>query len=104
GGALIALAGGAMLYRGATGRCPVYRRFGIDTAGESLSRGVEVERSITVSASPDEVYRFLRDVSNHPRFMSHVESAQELGGGRGRWKARGVDMEWEARMVEDVPG
>lgn len=104
GGALMAIAGGALLYRGATGRCPLYRRLGIDTTREDMTHGVEVERSITVAEEPEAVYRFWRDVSNLPRFMGHLEAVQDLGGGRSRWMARGMPMEWDARIIEDVPG
>lgn len=106
GGVLTALGGAALLHRGLTGQCPVYRRFGIDTTREGLSRGIEVERAITVAASPEEVYRFWRNLDNLPRFMRHLDSVTEIEPGRTRWVARegGMDIDWYARIVEDVPG
>jgi uncharacterized membrane protein len=106
GGVLAAIGGAALLHRGVTGRCRVYRRFGIDTTREGLSRGVEVDRAITIGRSPEEVYRFWRNVEDLPRFMQHLSSVTEIEQGRTRWVAReaGIDIEWYAQIIEDVPG
>ena len=67
-GALLTLGGGALLYRGATGRCLVYESLGINTAGReacadetsgkgSGTSGVcrnEVERQFQTSTNVDE--------------------------------------------------
>lgn len=106
GGVLTALGGAAMLYRGVTGHCPAYQRFGIDTTREGLSRGIEVSRAITIGRSPDEVYRFWRNFENLPSFMFHLQSVTELGDGRTHWVANeaGIELDWFAQIVEDVPG
>jgi uncharacterized membrane protein len=106
GGVLAALGGAALLHRGVTGQCQVYRRFGLDTTREGLSRGVEVDRSITIARSPDEVYRFWRKFGNLPTFMKHLRSVDEIEPGRTRWVAReaGIDIDWYAQTIEDVPG
>jgi uncharacterized membrane protein len=106
GGVLAALGGAALLHRGVTGQCQVYRRFGIDTTREGLSRGVSVDRSITIARSPDEVYRFWRSFGNLPTFMKHLCSVDEIEPGRTRWVAReaGLDIDWYAQTTEDVPG
>jgi uncharacterized membrane protein len=106
GGVLTALGGAALLHRGITGQCRVYRRFGIDTTREGLSRGVEVDRSITVGRSPEEVYRFWRNFDNLPLFMKHLSSVTEIEPGRTHWVAReaGIDLDWYAQIIEDVPG
>ncbi|HWN67240.1 MAG TPA: SRPBCC family protein [Haliangium sp.] len=106
GGALAALGGVALLHRGVTGQCQVYRRFGVDTTREGLSRGVEVDRSITIARSPDEVYRFWRNFQNLSTFMKHLSSVDEIEPGRTRWVAReaGLDIDWFAQTIEDVPG
>ena len=44
-------------------------------------------KSITVARPRSEVYAFWRDFENLPRFMHHVESVQNLGGGRSHWVA-----------------
>ena len=70
-------------------------------------RAIDVRRSITISASPDEVYRFWRDLENLPSVFLHVESVEDLGGGRSRWRVRapaGLSMAWDAEITEDRPG
>lgn len=106
GGVLTALGGAAILYRGVTGHCPAYQRFGIDTTREGLSRGIEVARAITIDCSPEEAYRFWRKLENLPSFMLHLRSVTELDDGRTHWVARegGIDIDWFAQIVEDVPG
>ena len=76
------------------------------TGRRAKPRGIRVQRAITVNRSPDEVYAFWRDFENLPRFMRHLESVQDLGDGRSRWKARapaGATVEWEAELVDDRP-
>ena len=66
----------------------------------------DVRKSITVSASPEEVYGFWRNFENLPRFMKHLESVQVISEKRSRWVATapaGKTVEWEAEMTEDVP-
>jgi uncharacterized membrane protein len=106
GGVLAALGGAAILYRGVTGHSAVYQRFGVDTTPEGLSRGVEVARAITIGCSPDEAYRFWRNFENLPAFMHHLASVTELEDGRSHWVAReaGIDIDWYAQIIEDVPG
>jgi uncharacterized membrane protein len=65
-----------------------------------------ITKSITVARPRSEVYAFWRDFENLPRFMRHVESVQNLGGGRSHWVAKGIagtDREWDAELVEDKP-
>jgi uncharacterized membrane protein len=66
----------------------------------------QVKESILINGSPDQVYRFWRDLENLPRFLSHLESVQVTGERRSRWKARlpaGLTIEWNAEIVEDQP-
>src|SRR3954471_20767837 len=67
GGAVLALVGGALVYRGTTGHCNMYEALGINTARADASdnpvvsvsptRGIKVEKSITINKSPEEVFR-----------------------------------------------
>ena len=69
--------------------------------------GVHASASRIVNKSPEEVYHFWRKFENLPRFMKHLESVQDLGDGRSRWKATGpagTEVEWEATIIADVPG
>ncbi|MBI3464260.1 MAG: DUF2892 domain-containing protein, partial [Planctomycetes bacterium] len=89
GGAALALAGGALVYRGVTGRCPVYQQLGINTAqkhspaiGVRAQHGFKVERSLSINRPADELYRYWRNLENLPRIMEHLDSVRELGGNR----------------------
>ena len=81
-GAALAAAGGMLIYRGATGHCPVYSAAGISTAdgrddtGAALldARGVDVEEVVTINASADALYAFWRRLELLPRFMDHLVS------------------------------
>lgn len=97
-GALVAGAGGALVARGLTGRCPAYRM-------RAIRKGVEVRRTVTVQASPREVYALWRDLESLPRFMSHVTSVYEQGSGISHWVIveAGRRWEWDAQIVEDSP-
>jgi uncharacterized membrane protein len=65
-----------------------------------------VAQSLTVNRSPEELYRYWRNFQNLPRFMKHIESAWETGGGRSHWVAKapaGRTVEWDAEIIEDRP-
>jgi uncharacterized membrane protein len=70
-------------------------------------RGIHAKASCIVNSTPEEVYNFWRNFENLPRFMRHLESVEDLGDGRSRWKAKGpagTEVEWEAIIVADIPG
>ena len=71
------------------------------------NQGIHAKANCIVNKSPDEVYRFWRSFQNLPRFMKHLESVEDLGDGRSRWKAKGpagTEVEWQATIIADVPG
>jgi uncharacterized membrane protein len=44
-------------------------------------------KTVTISRpSREELFRFWRDFSNLPAFMENLQSVEDLGGGRSRWK------------------
>ena len=54
-----------------------------------------------------EVYAFWRRLENLPRFMEHLQSVTELGGGRSRWVATGpadAPVAWDAEIVNEIEG
>jgi uncharacterized membrane protein len=54
----------------------------------------------------DEVYRFWRNLSNLPQFMTHLERVEELDRTRSYWTARGpagITVSWEAHIINEVP-
>jgi len=103
----IALLGGSFVYRGATGQCYIYKSLGISTSGqdEAYERGISVEKAMTISKSPEELYRFWRDFENLPRFMRHLESVETIDSKRSHWVVKapmGRTVEWDAEITEDI--
>lgn len=106
--------GGNLLTRAVSGRCPVNRALGRNTAtGDRASpitsvprgKGIKVERSITVNRPPAEVYRFWRQLENLPRFMDHLESVTVLDENRSHWVAKapaGTKVEWDATIHNEI--
>jgi uncharacterized membrane protein len=73
---------------------------------ETGYRAIRVRKAIAVNRNPEEVYRFWRDFSNHPRFMKRLVSVTETGDRRSHWKAAGPggrSIEWDAETTEDRP-
>lgn len=112
-GIVMALAGGALLYRGVTGHCPLNEAMGRNTANVSGTKnmavphhqGVLVEKAVTIQRSPEDLYRFWRDLENLPRFMHHLESVAASGDGFSHWVAKapaGMTVEWDAEIINDV--
>ena len=124
-GGAAALAGAALLYRGATGHCHVYEGLGVNrgngSGGRGMgmiadrgsdtrqqlggSRGIHVDESVTINRPVAEVFRFWRNFENLPRFMQHLESVSMREGGISHWVARGpagTRVEWDARIVNEV--
>lgn len=68
---------------------------------------VYVEHSLSINRSPEECYRFWRDLENLPRFMRHLQSVQVQDDTRSHWVAKGPAgalVEWDAEITEDRPG
>ncbi len=70
-------------------------------------QGIHASGTCIVNRPPEEVYTFWRDIQNLPRFMRHLESVEDMGSGRSRWKAKGpagMEVQWEATIIADDPG
>jgi uncharacterized membrane protein len=92
-GAILAAAGGYLIYRGVAG-------------GRHLWRGpVDVRKSVTINKPAEELYRFWRDFENLPQFMTHLESVRANGPLKSHWVARGpanTRFAWEGEIVEEI--
>lgn len=112
-GLAVGALGGTLIYRGATGFCPVYGAMGVSTApevGDQVSvpygRGVRVEKSVTINASPEQLYTFWRNFENLPRFMHNLEAVTVHDSKRSHWVAKGPagsNVEWDAEIINEVP-
>jgi uncharacterized membrane protein len=97
------LGGGTLIYRGLTGRCPVYEAIGVSTISQESGPGVTLEATITINKPAAEVYRFWRHLENHPRFMQHLEAVVSTGNTHSHWVAKGplhLPVKWDAEIVE----
>jgi uncharacterized membrane protein len=113
GGLLLAAAGGALVYRGIKGHCPVYESIGMDTSDEHLgeeatiaARGIHVREVVTVRRKPEDVYAYWRDVTRLPSIMSHLEKVTRIDDRRSHWSAKapaGMEVTWDAEITVDSP-
>jgi uncharacterized membrane protein len=130
-GLLMAIAGGALIYRGATGHSDIYKALSVSTAKRKGLRasvkhgaGIKVEKSVTIDKPVEELFRFWSDFENLPRFLNHLESVRAISGqsdqsslasltdlaGRSsrisHWVARlpaGMKVEWDAEIINEAP-
>jgi uncharacterized membrane protein len=64
-----------------------------------------VERSITIYKSPEDLYRFWRNLENLPRFMTQHAEIRQLDERRSHWKVNslgGATFEWDAEIIKPV--
>ena len=108
-GLILGLAGAALLARGATNqplRSLMSGRslgFGGMGMGMGMDQTIDLEKSIHIDASPDEVYDMFADYENFPRFMSHVVEVRDLGRRRSHWTVKGPggsEFEWNSILTE----
>jgi uncharacterized membrane protein len=76
------------------------------TRHQTESGRTRVHKTVTVMKEPEEVFAFFSDLSNHARFMRHVESVRAVEGDRWRYTVRLGDdtLEFDAEVTEQRPG
>ena len=70
------------------------------------SKGVKVERTVTVNQPPAELFAFWRNFENLPLVMKHIESVERLDDKRSHWRARRSEdkfIEWDAEVINEHP-
>lgn len=68
---------------------------------------VPFDRQIIIDRSPEEVYRFVRDLENLAVFLPGVRDVTLLDDHKSRWKLRlaeSLHVQWTAQIIEDQPG
>lgn len=68
------------------------------------SRGLRLAESVRIHRPPHDVYDFWRNLTNIPRFMSHIERVELLSSTRSHWVARGpagMTVEWDAEVINE---
>src|SRR4051812_29688935 len=77
----------------------------IQTAADSIAREVQIETSVAINKSPEDLYAFWRDFKNLPLFMKSLESVTELDGHRSHWTVKGIGnakVEWDAEIYNEI--
>ncbi len=108
----IALAS-ALLYRGVSGHSYLYQLLGAKSTSENGQRAIheadevlEVERSITIGKSANELSRLLHEPQTLPQIMGDFAEVSQVSKNRMLWVIRGPleqRVEWETQVVEDRP-
>lgn len=96
-GALMAIAGGGLAYKAATGGGGIQETLGMNQA-------IKVEKTVTINKPKEELYRFWRNFENLPHFMKHLKSVTVVSDKRSHWIANaplGASVEWDADIIED---
>jgi uncharacterized membrane protein len=78
---------------------------GLSTASDDS--GDLIGRTVTINAPRQALYAFWRDFRNLPLFMENIESVHVFDERRSHWVVKGPadsTVEWDAVIVEDVPG
>lgn len=116
-GALLAVAGGALAYRGATGHCQLYDALDVNTNERSLTeraknkasnwleQTVEVNKTVTINKPAAELYKFWRNFENLPQFMDHLEAVKVIDDKHSEWTAKaplGMQVNWKATITNDM--
>lgn len=98
--------GAAMVFRGASGNCPIYKSLHVDGR---KSETVNIHTTFVVNRPRLEVYNAWRDLSSLPMFMKHLKSVKETSSTQSHWEAKipegnPVSISWDAEIVKDEPG
>lgn len=68
---------------------------------------IEIKRAVIVDTSSDELYDYWRKLENLPTFMNHLKEVEQTDETHSHWVAKlagGLPVEWDAEIVEDIPG
>lgn len=97
-----AIAGGLLIYRGATGYCPVYNALDMDGTDP---RALNITETFIVDRPRAEVYAFWRRLENLPRFMKHLASVDEYDRKNSHWRANLpgeiLKLNWNAEITHE---
>jgi uncharacterized membrane protein len=114
-GALLALVGSDLMYRGLGGEGHLYSavgdafgRLGNETPRElPYGRGIKVKESVVVHRRAGDLYRIWRDFEVLPAFMPHLSSVEAIDSKRSHWVLKapaGRAIEWDAEIIADHEG
>jgi len=99
-GVLTALAGGGLIYQGATKQSTIEQA----QSAIGINQPIKVEKTVTINKPADELYRYWHNFENLPTFMKHLKSVKVHDQKRSHWIANaplGNSVEWDAEILED---
>ncbi|MHC5614619.1 MAG: SRPBCC family protein [Nostoc sp.] len=99
-GVLTALAGGGLIYQGATKQSTIEQA----QSAIGINQPIKVEKTVTINKPADELYRYWHNFENLPTFMKHLKSVKVYDQKRSHWIANaplGNSVEWDAEILED---
>lgn len=104
--------GVAMVHRGYTGQCGLYKYLGVSATQPAsphqyFDHGIHVKAAVTIDKPADELYAFWRKFDNLPTFMGHLNSVTVVDDKKSKWVAKGpmnTEVKWDAEIINDVPG
>ncbi|MFW6371369.1 MAG: SRPBCC family protein [Bacteroidota bacterium] len=104
GGLLLTLSGGYLLWRGASGYCPLTDSFGWDTTEGTES--FRLKKSVYISTTPEEIYSVWRNFEDLPKYFKHLKQVKKIDDTTYEWTAvfNGQEFTWNAQVMEDMPG
>lgn len=97
------LSGSYLIYRGISGKCVLQEKIGEQIKHVSVNARV----ILTINKPREEVYSFWRELSNLPKFMSHIKTVVPLTETTSRWTLKlpweTGEISWESLIVKDEP-
>ena len=101
-GIALALMGGTLLVRGATGHCPVYQAIGASTVAED--EHVHIEDSVTINQPRTALFGFWREFANLAQIFPGIESVIPVGDTQHHWVAHTPDgrkVTWDTEIIAE---
>ena len=106
------LAGSALAIYGITRRSSLGVAFAagagaialLSSTPKTRSHSASAWTSLLINCSPQEAYKFWRDLENLPRFMNRLHSVTVLDNRRSRWVAigpMGREIRWDAEITDE---
>jgi uncharacterized membrane protein len=75
-------------------------------AGKGGAKGIDIQKTVHINAPVHEVYQFLSNYENFPKFMRNIRSVQVHADGRSHWIVAGPlgsSVEWDSLTTRTEP-
>lgn len=92
---------GAILMARAVLNAPLQRIVGADQ-----TIGLQIQKTISINASPAELYEFWKNPENYPKVFGHVNQVTLEKGGLFHWQVPGpasIPLSWTGKITRQVP-